>query len=94
MLTGLDKQLTEDDVTLPFVNPVTGPIEVKGAKAGDMLKVTIHKVAVEGIGTTALWPGVGIFPDWGRQKEFGKALANVDAGAEMKVSILIANKLW
>ena len=77
VLTGLDKQLTEDDVTLPFVNPVTGPIEVKGAKAGDMLKVTIHKVAVEGIGTTALWPGVGIFPDWCRQKEFGIKNHNV-----------------
>ena len=72
VLTGLDKQLTEDDVTLPFVNPVTGPIEVKGAKAGDMLKVTIHKVAVEGIGTTALWPGVGIFPDWCRQRIWHK----------------------
>jgi acetamidase/formamidase len=56
---------------------VTGPIEVKGAKAGDMLKVTIHKVAVEGIGTTALWPGVGIFPDWCRQKEFGIKNHNV-----------------
>ena len=77
VLTGLDKQLTEDDVTLPFVNPVTGPIEVKGAKAGDMLKVIIHKVAVEGIGTTALWPGVGIFPDWCRQKEFGIQNHNV-----------------
>jgi hypothetical protein len=77
VLTHLDKQLTEDDVTLPFVNPVTGPIEVKGAKAGDMLKVTIHNVAVEGIGTTALWPGVGIFPDWCRQKEFGIKNHNV-----------------
>ena len=76
-MTSLDKQLTEDDVTLPFVNPVTGPIKVKGAKAGDMLRVIIHKVDVEGIGTTALWPGVGIFPDWCRQKEFGIKNHNV-----------------
>ena len=39
VLTSLDKQLTKDDVTLPFVNPVTGPIKVEGAKAGDMLRV-------------------------------------------------------
>ena len=77
VLTSLDKQLTEHDVTLPFVNPVTGPIKVKGAKAGDMLRVIIHKVDVEGIGTTALWPGVGIFPDWCRQKEFGIKNHNV-----------------
>ena len=77
VLTGLDKQLTEDDVTLPFVNPVTGPIEVKGAKAGDMLKVTIHKVAVEGIGTTALWPGLVSFQIGVGKKEFGIKNHNV-----------------
>ena len=39
VLTSLDKRLTESDVTLPFVNPVTGPFKVEGAKPGDMLKV-------------------------------------------------------
>ncbi len=26
---------------------------------------------LEGLGYTALWPGIGMFPDWVRQKEFG-----------------------
>ncbi len=34
----LGQQLTEADVTIPFVNGATGPIEVRGSKAGDMLK--------------------------------------------------------
>ena len=42
-----------------------------------MLKVEIIEAAVGGIGTTALWPGVGIFPDWCRQKEFGIRNHNV-----------------
>ena len=84
VLTSLDKQLTEDDVTLPFVNPVTGPIEVEGAKAGDMLRVVIHKVDVEGIGTTDM-ARVGIFPDWCRQKEFG--IKNTMFGLKMVSSI-------
>jgi acetamidase/formamidase len=28
-------------------------------------------MALEGLGFTALWPGIGMFPDWVRQKEFG-----------------------
>jgi amidase len=31
----LGQQLTEADVTLPFVNGATGPIEVRGSKPGD-----------------------------------------------------------
>jgi amidase len=67
----LGQQLTPDDVTLPFVNGATGPIEVKGAKPGDMLTVEILDMALNGLGFTALWPGIGIFPDWVRRKEFG-----------------------
>jgi acetamidase/formamidase len=26
---------------------------------------------LEGLGFTALWPGIGMFPDWVRQREFG-----------------------
>jgi amidase len=65
------QQLTEADVTLPFVNGATGPIEVRGAKPGDMLSVEILDIALDKIGFTALWPGIGMFPDWVRQKEFG-----------------------
>ena len=57
--------------TLPFVNGATGPIEVHGAKAGDMLSVEVLDMKLEGLGFTSLWPGIGMFPDWVRHKEFG-----------------------
>ena len=38
------------DVTLPFVNGATGPIEVKGAKPGDMLTVEVLDMKVDGPG--------------------------------------------
>jgi amidase len=65
------QQLIETDITMPFVNGATGPIEVRGAKPGDMLSVEILDIALDKIGFTALWPGIGMFPDWVRQKEFG-----------------------
>ncbi|HEY9213728.1 MAG TPA: acetamidase/formamidase family protein [Ancylobacter sp.] len=65
------QQLTEADVTFPFVNGATGPIEVQGAKVGDMLVLEIIDMELDTLGFTALWPGVGMFPDWARQKEFG-----------------------
>jgi amidase len=67
----LGQQLTEADITLPFVNGATGPIEVRGSKAGDMLKVEIIAMELDKLGFTALWPGIGMFPDWVRRKEFG-----------------------
>jgi len=67
----LGQQLTEADVVLPFVNGATGPIEVRGSKAGDMLKVEILNMELDKLGYTALWPGIGMFPDWVRRKEFG-----------------------
>ena len=68
----LGQLLTEADVTLPFVNGATGPIEVRGSKVGDMLKVEIVKMELDNLGFTALWPGIGMFPDWVRRKEFGR----------------------
>jgi len=72
VIHSLGQQLTEADVTLPFVNGATGPVEVVGAKPGDMLSVEILDMQLEGLGFTALWPGIGIFPDWVRRKEFGR----------------------
>ncbi len=65
------QQLTPADVTMPFVNGATGPIEVTGAKPGDMLTVEVIDMKLVGLGFTSLWPGIGMFPDWVRQKEFG-----------------------
>jgi len=74
----LGQQLTPADVTLPYVNGATGPIEIIGAKPGDMLIVDIIDIKLEGLGFTALWPGIGMFPDWVRQKEFGHHTKVVD----------------
>lgn len=71
VLTHPGQQLTADDVTVPFVNGATGPIEITGAKPGQMLAVEVLDMTVEGLGFTALWPGIGMFPDWVRRKEFG-----------------------
>jgi amidase len=68
----LGQQLAEADVTPPFVNGATGPIEVRGSKGGDMLSVEIVKMEFDSLGFTALWPGIGMFPDWVRRREFGR----------------------
>ena len=71
VITHVGQQLTPADVTIPFVNGATGPIEVSGAEPGDMLRIEVVDMALEGLGFTSLWPGIGIFPDWVRRKEFG-----------------------
>ncbi len=65
------QQLTPEDVTIPFVNGATGPINVAGAKPGDLMRLDVLDMRLEGLGFTSLWPGIGIFPDWVRRKEFG-----------------------
>ncbi|HKZ11019.1 MAG TPA: acetamidase/formamidase family protein [Rhodanobacteraceae bacterium] len=77
LITRLDEKLSAKDVTLPFVNPATGPVRLAGAKPGDMVVVDVLDVGVHGLGFTALWPGIGIFPDWCRKKEFGIQNRNV-----------------
>src|SRR6202453_5112858 len=67
----LGQQLTQADVTIPFVNGATVPIEVRGSHVGDMLNVEIVNMELDSVGFTALWPGIGMFPDWVRRKEFG-----------------------
>lgn len=77
LIRDLEEQLILSDVTLPFVNPATGPIRVSEARPGDMLTVEVIEVGVHGLGFTALWPGIGIFPDWVRRREFGIQNRNV-----------------
>jgi acetamidase/formamidase len=45
------------------VNPVTGPVFVDGAEAGDALKVTIQDFAPSGFGWSAIIPGFGLLAD-------------------------------
>jgi amidase len=71
VITSLDSKVSLQNVRLPFVNPATGPLSVAGARAGQMLAVHISEMRLGSLGYTGLWPGIGIFPDWVRQKEFG-----------------------
>ncbi len=58
-ITSPDDDITKI-VTLPFVNPLTGPIYVNGAEKGDTLAVTIHSIEVtRDYGVSALIPEFG-----------------------------------
>ena len=66
----LDRNSTSADVValnLNLVHPLTGPLFVQGAKAGDVLAVTLLDVAPDSFGYTIIVPGFGflrdVFPD-------------------------------
>jgi formamidase len=66
----LDRDSTAEDVValnLNLVHPLTGPLYVRGAKAGDVLAVTLLDVAPDSFGYTIVVPGFGflrdVFPD-------------------------------
>jgi formamidase len=66
----LDGQLTPDatlaqvgQADLSVVHPLTGPVFVAGAEAGDLLEVEILEVAPEPFGFTAQIPGFGFLAD-------------------------------
>jgi acetamidase/formamidase len=48
---------------LAFVNPVTGPVFIDGAKPGDALKVTVLSFKPSGWGWTGNIPGFGLLTD-------------------------------
>jgi acetamidase/formamidase len=62
----LSAQSTAHDVQnldLSRVNPVTGPVYVKGAKPGDVLQIEILKLTPKDWGWTAIIPGFGLLAD-------------------------------
>ncbi len=64
-----DRQLTPESAdadlfdTPPIAHPLTGPLEVRGALPGDVLKVEILGYETDGFGWTAIWPGSGFLGD-------------------------------
>jgi formamidase len=67
---GMDGQLTPDSSadSLPSIDldanhPLTGPIEVRGARPGDMLVVMPRRIVPDAFGTTAVIPGFGLLGD-------------------------------
>src|SRR5258708_35193789 len=71
LITQLSEKLDESKVKLPFVNPATGPVRVRGAKPGDMVVIDVLEIGMHGLGYTWLPPGSGILPDLVREKELG-----------------------
>jgi amidase len=64
ILTSVDSHMSLDDLPFPFVNPLTGPIEVKGAKAGQVLRVTIKAMDLDELGYTGFRSDSGLFQNW------------------------------
>jgi acetamidase/formamidase len=54
-----------DVATFDFArtNPVTGPVFIDGADAGDAVKITVGGFAPSGFGWTAVFPGFGLLTD-------------------------------
>ena len=62
----LSKTSTAADLAkldLAFVNPVTGPVFIDGAKPGDAVKVTVLNFTPSGWGWTGNIPGFGLLAD-------------------------------
>jgi formamidase len=67
---GMDGQLSpsSDSATLNTIDldanhPLTGPIEINGARPGDVLVVTPRRIEPDRFGTTAVIPGFGLLGD-------------------------------
>ena len=62
----LDRNSTAADVValnLNLVHPLTGPLYVRGAKAGDVLAVTLLDIEPDAFGYTIIVPGFGFLRD-------------------------------
>lgn len=58
----VDEQNTLATLDWNQINPATGPIYVKDAQKGDILKVTIHSIELADQGVCAVGPGFGLVP--------------------------------
>src|SRR2546430_4260645 len=67
---GMDGQLDRDSdsstlqsVDLGANHPLTGPVEVRGARPGDLLVVEIDRIEAAAYGASAVLPGFGLLGD-------------------------------
>jgi amidase len=58
-------------VSPPYLNPATGPIEIRGATPAHVVVCDIEEIEVLSPGVTALVPRNSPFPDWLREREWG-----------------------
>jgi formamidase len=56
---------THEDLldTLSIAHPLTGPVEVAGARPGDVLELELLGYETDDFGWTAIWPGSGFLGD-------------------------------
>jgi acetamidase/formamidase len=66
-----DDVFSVEMVRPPWLNPATGPIEIRGASAAHIVVCDIEQIEVHSPGLTGLVPGLSPFPDWIREREFG-----------------------
>ena len=69
LVTSLDSVLRPVDFKYAFFNPLTGPIEVKGAKVGQMLCIRIKSMELDEFGLTGLAADSGLFQEWIFQRQ-------------------------
>lgn len=65
-----DKEVDPSKITWPYVNPLTGPIYVEGARPGDILAVRIIAVEVQPPIYCAVFPGWSAFKTWLGREDF------------------------
>ena len=58
VVTSTESKLSPEVMTFPFVNPATGPFEVKGARRAQMPAVEILEMDLDSVEYTAFWPGI------------------------------------
>ncbi len=52
-----------DSLDFEPIHPLTGPVFVEGARVGDVIKVTLHKIELGTWGWNAILPGFGFLAD-------------------------------
>ena len=67
-------------------NPVTGPIEVEGAEAGDTLVVEILDIEMPDEGTTAIFPSFGALEGWLNLMEPRRKMCEIREGRVLYVT--------
>lgn len=71
VLHDASEPFSADLMRMPYVNGATGPIAIEGATSAHVVVCDIEAIEVHSPGVTGLVPGVGPFPDWIREREFG-----------------------
>lgn len=65
-----DDAVDPSKITWPYVNPLTGPIYVETAKAGDVLAIHLLEIEIEPPVYCAVFPGWSAFKTWFGREDF------------------------